>query len=58
MSDRNNHLLRYCQQEKITFTRGRSGKKNDVGFVEQNNYLVVRRVVGMPAMIHRRNCAC
>lgn len=42
----NNHLLRYCQQEKITFTRGRSGKKNDGCFVEQKNYSVVRRAVG------------
>ena len=42
----NNHLLRYCQQEEITFTRGRSGKKNDGCFVEQKNYSVVRRAVG------------
>ena len=42
----NNHLLRYCLQEKITFTRGRSGKKNDGCFVEQKNYSVVRRAVG------------
>ena len=42
----NNHLLRYCQQEKITFTRGRSGKKNDGCFVEQKNYSVVRRAAG------------
>jgi len=42
----NNHLLRYCRQEKITFTRGRSGKKNDGCFVEQKNYSVVRRAVG------------
>ncbi|MGC2165324.1 MAG: transposase family protein [Gallionella sp.] len=42
----NNHLLRYCLQEKITFTRGRAGKKNDGCFVEQKNYSVVRRAVG------------
>ncbi len=42
----NNHLLRYCLQEKITFTRGRYGKKNDGCFVEQKNYSVVRRAVG------------
>lgn len=42
----NNHLLRYCLQEEITFTRGRSGKKNDGCFVEQKNYSVVRRAVG------------
>lgn len=42
----NHHLLRYCQQEKITFTRGRAGKKNDGCFVEQKNYSVVRRAAG------------
>lgn len=42
----NNHLLRYCQQEKITFTRGRAWKKNDGCFVGQKNYSVVRRAVG------------
>lgn len=42
----NNHLLRYCQQEQITFTRGRAWKKNDGCFVEQKNYSVVRRAVG------------
>lgn len=42
----NNHLLRYVQQEKITFTRGRAGNKNDGCFVEQKNYSVVRRAVG------------
>jgi hypothetical protein len=42
----NNHLLRYCLREEITFTRGRSGKKNDGCFVEQKNYSVVRRAVG------------
>jgi hypothetical protein len=30
----NNHLLRYCQQESITFTRGRAWKKNDGCFYE------------------------
>jgi hypothetical protein len=42
----NHHLLRYCQQEKITFTRGRAGKKNDGCYVEQKNYSVVRRAAG------------
>lgn len=42
----NNHLLRYCQEEKITFTRTRSYRKNDNCFVEQKNYSVVRRAVG------------
>ena len=42
----NGHLFRYCQQEKITFTRTRSYRKNDNCFVEQKNYSVVRRAVG------------
>ena len=33
-------------EAKITFTRGRSGKKNDGCFVEQKNYSVVRRAMG------------
>ena len=42
----NSHLLRYCQEEEITFTRSRSGNKNDGAFVEQKNWSVVRRAVG------------
>ena len=39
-------LRRYCEQEEITFTRGRVGRKNDNPFVEQKNWSVVRRLVG------------
>jgi len=42
----NEHLYNYCQNEKITFTRTRSYRKNDNCFVEQKNYSVVRRAVG------------
>jgi hypothetical protein len=42
----NHHLLRFCSEEKITFTRTRSYRKNDNCFVEQKNYSVVRRAVG------------
>lgn len=42
----NNQLLRYCQQQQITFTRSRTSRKNDNCFVEQKNYSVVRRAVG------------
>jgi len=42
----NAHLFRYCQYDKITFTRTRSHRKNDNCFVEQKNYSVVRRAVG------------
>ena len=42
----NHHLQRFCSEEKITFTRARSYRKNDNCFVEQKNYSVVRRAVG------------
>ena len=42
----NAHLLRYCCENKITFTRARPYRKNDNCFVEQKNYSVVRRAVG------------
>lgn len=42
----NGILYRYCIQEKITFTRGRPGKKNDNPFVEQKNDSIVRHWVG------------
>lgn len=42
----NDELIRYCDQEHLTFTRGRPGRKNDNPFVEQKNWSVVRRVVG------------
>lgn len=42
----NSQLLRYCTEEKITFTRGRSNRKNDNCYVEQKNWAVVRKAVG------------
>lgn len=42
----NNHLKKYCEKHKITFTRGRSYRKNDNCFVEQKNYDVVRKFIG------------
>ncbi|HZO75783.1 MAG TPA: hypothetical protein VFB60_26520 [Ktedonobacteraceae bacterium] len=40
------HLVRYCQQEHLIFTRGRPFQKNDQAHVEQKNWSVVRHVVG------------
>ncbi|MEW6070514.1 MAG: hypothetical protein AB1485_07855, partial [Candidatus Thermoplasmatota archaeon] len=40
------HLVRFCDENKITFTRARNYRKNDNCFVEQKNYSVVRRAVG------------
>jgi hypothetical protein len=42
----NAHLLNYCTDNEITFTRSRAHRKNDSCFVEQKNYSVVRRNVG------------
>jgi hypothetical protein len=42
----NDELLRFCNAQQITFTRGRVGRKNDNAFVEQKNWSVVRRLVG------------
>ena len=42
----NAHLLRYCEAERITFTRCRAYHKNDQAHVEQKNYTQVRRIVG------------
>jgi len=39
-------MLRYTQLHHITFTRTRSGKKNDNCYVEQKNYTVLRTFVG------------
>jgi hypothetical protein len=42
----NHDLLRYCEQEQLTFTRARPYRKNDNCYVEQKNYSVVRQMVG------------
>ena len=42
-----NHGLRdWCRRHGVHFTRGRSYKKNDQAYVEQRNWLAVRRRVG------------
>lgn len=42
----NAHLLEYCTANKITFTRGRPGNKDDGCYVEQKNWTHVRGLVG------------
>ena len=42
----NAELLLYCEQAKITFTRGRTANKNDQCYVEQKNGAIVRQIVG------------
>ncbi len=39
-------LFRWCQEHQLTFTRSRSGNKNDGAHVEQKNWHIVRQVVG------------
>jgi hypothetical protein len=42
----NVELLAFCEQEQITFTRGRPRRSNDQCYVEQKNGQIVRQVVG------------
>jgi hypothetical protein len=42
----NEVMVVYCEQEQITFTRGRPYQKRDQCFVEQKNGAIVRQVVG------------
>lgn len=39
-------LFRWCEHENLTFTRSRSGNKNDGAQVEQKNWHIVRQTVG------------
>jgi len=47
----NESLIAYCEQEQITFTRGRPYLKNDQCFVEQKNSAMVRQVVGYDRLV-------
>lgn len=47
----NAEVIGYCEQEQLTFTRGRPGVKNDQCHVEQKNGAVVRRVVGCTRLV-------
>jgi len=42
----NEELRAYCRREQITCTRGRAYRKNDQCFVEQQNGVIVRQLVG------------
>lgn len=42
----NHALYDWCRRRRVRFTRGRSYKKNDQAYVEQRNWLAVRRSVG------------
>jgi len=54
----NQCLYNYCRDEKITFTRSRSYKKNDSCHVEQKNGNVVRRLVGYERYATKASFEC
>jgi site-specific recombinase XerD len=47
----NEDLLAYCEQEQLTFTRGRPGVKHDQCHVEQKNGAIVREAVGCARLV-------
>ena len=47
----NGELIAYCEQEQLTFTRGRPGVKNDQCHVEQKNGAVVRKAVSCARLV-------
>lgn len=42
----NYHMLKYCTEEKLSYTRSRPNMKNDNAYIEQKNDTHVRRLVG------------
>jgi hypothetical protein len=42
----NAHLLRYCTEQGLDFTRSRPNRKNDNAYIEQKNYTHVRKPLG------------
>ena len=40
------HLVRYCKQNGLFFTRSRPDRKNDNAYVEQKNYTHIRKWLG------------
>jgi hypothetical protein len=54
----NQCFFTYCSQERITFTRSRSYKKNDSCHVEQKNGNVVRRLIGYDRYTSRAAYQC
>ena len=42
----NHHLIAFCREKELAFTRSRPYRKNDNCFVEQKNWTVVRKTVG------------
>jgi hypothetical protein len=47
----NEVMVAYCEQNQITFTRGRPYQKRDQCFVEQKNGAIVRQVIGYDRLV-------
>jgi len=54
----NHHLVDYCEENHITFTRSRAGRKNDGCYVEQKNWTIVRRFAGYGRYENHDACKC
>lgn len=52
----NEAVLAYCEQEQITFTRGRPELKNDQCYIEQKNGAIVRPFVGYDRLTGELMC--
>lgn len=50
----NHALLDYCRRHGIRVTRGRDYQKNDQAWVEQRNWLAIRRLVGHDRLASHR----
>jgi hypothetical protein len=40
------HMVKYCEKQKLFFTRSRPNRKNDNAYVEQKNYTHIRQLLG------------
>lgn len=40
------HMVRYCEKQKLEFTRSRPDRRNDNAYVEQKNYTHIRQWLG------------
>ena len=54
----NHQLVKYCDCEKITFTRSRACRKNDNCYIEQKNWSIVRRFAGYGRYENDEACQC
>ena len=54
----NHQLQKYCEEEEVTFTRSRPGRKNDNCYVEQKNWSIVRRFAGYSRYEGHEACQC